>query len=116
MTGTPAPVRFELGKLGIALHADENEVWFPVSILSSWLTDIAQNRVVCNSNCLYICRSKSAYEMDNGYFNTEYFDKILTGFERGGSGKIQLCGYGIYFPVYVRLPRQDGAGSRDPEE
>ena len=80
--GTPAPVRFELGKLGIALHADENEVWFPVSILSSWLTDIAQNRVVCNSNCLYICRSKSAYEMDNGYFNTVYFDKILTGSER----------------------------------
>ena len=80
--GTPAPVRFELGKLGIALHADENEVWFPVSILSSWLTDIAQNRVVCNGDALYVLRSKSAYEVDNGYYNTEYFDKILTGAER----------------------------------
>ena len=80
--GDPAPVQFELGKLGIALHADENEVWFPVSILSSWLTDIAQNRLVCNGNCLYASRSKSAYEMDNSYFSTEYFDKILTGSER----------------------------------
>ena len=80
--GDPEPVQFELGKLGIELHADENEVWFPVSILSSWLTDIAQNRVVCNGDCLYVLRDKSAYELDNEYYSTEYFGKILTGTER----------------------------------
>ena len=79
---SPEQVQYELGKLGIALYADENDVWFPVSILSSWLTDIAQNRVVCNGDALYVLRSKSAYEVDNGYYNTEYFDKILTGAER----------------------------------
>ena len=58
-------------------------MWFPVSILSSWLTDIAQNRVVCNGDALYVLRSKSAYEVDNGYYNTEYFDRILTGAREG---------------------------------
>ena len=80
--GSPEPVQFELGKLGIALHADEDEVWFPVSILSSWLTDIAQNRVACNGDCLYVLCSDTAYELDDGYYSTEYFDKILTGAER----------------------------------
>ena len=80
--GSPEPVQFELGKLGIALHADEDEVWFPVSILSSWLTDIAQNRVACNGDCLYVLCSDTAYELDDGYYSTEYFDKILTGSER----------------------------------
>lgn len=80
--GSPEPVQFDLGKLGIALYADEDEVWFPISILSSWLTDIAQNRVACNGDCLYVLSSKTAYELDNGYYSTEYFDKILTGAER----------------------------------
>ena len=50
--------------------------------MTSWLSDIAQNRIVCNGNCLYICRSKTPYELDNSYYNTEYYDKILSGGER----------------------------------
>ena len=102
---SPEQVQYELGKLGIALYADENDVWFPVSILSSWLTDIAQNRVVCNGDALYVLRSKSAYEVDNGYYNTENIDRSRKG---GGPRSIQLCGARIHLPVYVRIPRKDG--------
>ena len=80
--GEPEKVEFNLGKLGIEIRGDANDVWFPVSILSSWLTDIAQNRVLYNGNNLYICCSKSPYEMDNNYYNTKYYDGILSGEDR----------------------------------
>ncbi|MBQ8054933.1 MAG: hypothetical protein IJ198_14200 [Lachnospiraceae bacterium] len=109
----PTPVVFELGKLGIALHADEDEVWFPVAILSSWLTDIAQNLVVCNGDRLYVCREKSAYEMDNGYFNTEYFDKILTGSERAEDlAAYSYAELGFIFRYMYGYP---GRSELDPE-
>lgn len=77
--GDPEPVEFDLGKLGIMIHADSEEVWLPVSILTSWLTDIAQNIVVFNGNYLYISRGIPVYEMDEGCYSTDYIDSILTG-------------------------------------
>ena len=78
----PEPVVFDFAELGIALHGDGNEVWFPVSILSTWLTDIAQNIAVYNGKHLYICRGNDPYFSDNTYFDTEYYDRILTNGQR----------------------------------
>ena len=39
----PARVEMDLGSCGIALYGEKDEVYFPVSVLVSWLTDIAQN-------------------------------------------------------------------------
>lgn len=75
----PAPVSFDLGALGIAIYGDGDDVWFPVSILSSWLTDIAQNRVSYNG--VYLCKLSgvSKYTLSKEYFDTEYMDAVLRG-------------------------------------
>ena len=80
--GDPEVVEFDLGKLGIRIYGDGNEVWLPVSILTTWLTDIAQNFVAFNGNYLYISRGRSIYEIDNNCYSTDYMDSILTGNER----------------------------------
>lgn len=80
--GDPAPVEFDLGSLGIAVYGDGDDVWLPVSVLTSWLSDIAQNRVVYNGRFLYMCRESNAYAQDNSCFDTEYYDSILTGGDR----------------------------------
>ena len=78
----PRPVEFDLGSLGIKVYGDGKDVWLPVSILSSWLTDIAQNRVVYNGKYLYICRDQNGYSMDQTFFDTDYYDGILKGEKR----------------------------------
>ena len=80
--GEPEPVTFDFGKLGIELYGDDSDVWFPVSILSTWFSDIAQNRVLYNGNYLYVCLNETPYELDQSYYSTEYYDRILTGGER----------------------------------
>ena len=75
----PEPVTFDLGELGIAIYGDGGEVWFPVSILSSWLTDIAQNRLTYNGKYLYKFSGESRYAESVEYFDTEYMDGILRG-------------------------------------
>lgn len=80
--GDPSPVVFDLGSLGIAIHGDSDEVWLPVSIVTTWLTDIAQNRVVYNGRYLYVCRGSDGYEQDKTFYDTRYIEQILTGQDR----------------------------------
>jgi hypothetical protein len=75
----PQPVTFDLGALGIPIYGDGEDVWFPVSILSSWLTDIAQNRVTYNGKYLYKHNGESHYAQDMSYYDTEYMDGVLLG-------------------------------------
>ena len=77
--GEPEPVTFDFGTLGIAIYGDEEDVWFPVSILSSWFTDIAQNRLTYNGKYLYKFSGESSYTRDLEYFDTEYMDGVLQG-------------------------------------
>ena len=77
--GEPEPVTFDFGALGIAIYDDEEDVWFPVSILSSWFTDIAQNRLTYNGKYLYKFSGESSYTRDLEYFDTEYMDGVLQG-------------------------------------
>ena len=77
--GEPEPVTFDFGALGIAIYGDEEDVWFPVSILSSWFTDIAQNRLTYNGKYLYKFSGESSYTRDLEYFDTEYMDGVLQG-------------------------------------
>ena len=77
--GEPEPVTFDLGGLGISIYGDGDDVWFPVSILSSWLTDIAQNRLAYNGKYLYKFSGESRYAENVEYFDTEYMDGILRG-------------------------------------
>ena len=80
--GEPQPVAFDLGGLGIKIYGDKEDVWFPVSILSSWLTDIAQNNVMYNGKYLYKSDGEDQYTQDEAYFDTEYMDRVLQGGER----------------------------------
>ena len=111
--GEPQAVSFNLGKLGIEIHGDKDDVWFPVSILSSWLSDIAQNRVMCNGNALYVCRSKSPYEIDNGYYSTEYMDSILNGGERAKD--LTTYSYGELGFIFQYMYGYPGRTQLDPE-
>ena len=111
--GEPAKTEFNLGKLGIEIRGDENEVWFPVSILSSWMTDIAQNRVVFNGNTLYVCCSKTPYEMDNGFYNTKYYDGILNGEDRAKD--LASYSYGDLGFIFQYMYGYPGRTQLDPE-
>lgn len=77
----PQPVEFDFAGCGIALHGDDekSEVWFPVSLLGTFLSDIAQNTVTFNGGQLYICRQKKGYSQNNQYFDTRYFNGITNG-------------------------------------
>ena len=77
--GDPEPVEFDFGGLGIEICGDGEEVWFPVSILTTWLTDIAQNRLTYNGKYLYKFSGESSYTRDLEYFDTEYMDGVLQG-------------------------------------
>ena len=111
--GDPEPVEFDFGGLGIEICGDGEEVWFPVSILTTWLTDIAQNRVVFNGNYLYICRARQAYEADNGYYNTPYMDSILTGTERAKD--LADYSYGDLGFIFRYMYGYPGRTQLDPE-
>ena len=67
-----------------ALYGDKDEVWFPLSVLATWLSDIAQNTVNYNGKYLYICHQASGYQQDSSYYNTEYYNAVTTGQERAG--------------------------------
>lgn len=54
--GEAKPVSFDLAKYGIAVYADENDVYLPVSTLSNIMTDIATNYLIYNGENLYTQR------------------------------------------------------------
>ena len=80
----PQLVELDFASCGIALHSDDSnaEVWYPVSILGSLLSDIAQNTVSYNGKRLYICRQRTGYEQDRRYFDTDYINGIVDGQDR----------------------------------
>ena len=78
----PKRVEMDLGSCGIALYGEKDEVYFPVSVLASWLTDIAQNIVCYNGKYLYVCAGDTGFEQDTSYYYTEYYEKITNGEKR----------------------------------
>ena len=80
----PQRVEMDLGGCGFALYGDGDDVCFPLSVLATWLTDIAQNTVSYNGKYLYICHQAPGYQQDSSYYNTEYYNAITTGQERAG--------------------------------
>ena len=80
----PQRVEMDLGECGFALYGDGDEVYFPLSVLATWLTDIAQNTVSYNGRYLYICHQEPGYQQDNSYYHTEYYNAITAGQERAG--------------------------------
>ena len=111
--GEPAETEFNLGKLGIEIRGDSSDVWFPVSILSSWMTDIAQNRIAFNGENLYVCCSKSPYELDNRYYSTKYMDSILSGEERAKD--LTVYSYGDLGFIFQYMYGYPGKTQLDPE-
>ena len=75
----PERVEMDLGGCGITLYGEKDEVYFPVSVLTTWLTDIAQNTVSYNGRYLYVCCPKTGSEQDRSYYHTEYYDGIVSG-------------------------------------
>ena len=77
----PQPVELDFAGCGIALHGDDEkgEVWFPVSILGTFLSDIAQNTVTFNGENLYVCRQVKGYNQDDRYYDTKYMNGVTDG-------------------------------------
>ena len=111
--GEPSVTKFNLGKLGLDIRGDGSEVWFPVSVLSSWMSDIAQNRIAFNGETLYVCCSKTPYELDNRYFSTEYMDSILNGEERAKD--LTDYSYGDLGFIFQYMYGYPGRTQLDPE-
>ena len=82
--GTPAPVTFDFAKYGIALYADEEDVYLPLELLSTMFTDIACNYVLWNGESVL----KPVMDVENislmplGWYESRYMRALLTGKSR----------------------------------
>ena len=78
----PRRVEMDLGSCGFELYGDKDDVYFPLSMLTTWLTDIAQNTLCYNGKYLYVCTGETGFDQDTSYYYTEYYEKITNGEKR----------------------------------
>lgn len=82
--GTPAPVTFDFAKYGIALYADEEDVYLPLELLSTMFTDVACHFVLWNGESVL----KPVMDIENislmplGWYESRYMRALLTGKSR----------------------------------
>ncbi len=80
--GEPEEVTLDFAKYGIPVHADEEDIYLPVSTLSNIMTDIATNHILYNGENLYVQRVSIDGEQIAGLYDSEAFRKKIGGEER----------------------------------
>ena len=77
----PAPVTFDFAKYGIAVYADEEDVYLPLELLSAMFTDIACNYVLWNGET--VLKPKMDTEtfgtVPVEWYESKYMIGLLTG-------------------------------------
>ena len=77
----PAPVTFDFAKYGIAVYADEEDVYLPLELLSAMFTDIACNDVLWNGET--VLKPKMDMEtlgtVPDEWYESKYRSGLLTG-------------------------------------
>ena len=79
--GSPRAVTFDFGKYGIALYADKEDVYLPLSLLSTLFTDTAFNYVVYSGEKIFKVAAdvNTITSMPAGYYESEQMRALLTG-------------------------------------
>ena len=80
--GEPAPITFDFAKYGMKLHADEKDVYLPISILSDMMTDIATNHLRYDGKALYLRRVELAANPNDPILMNETMLARLKGEKR----------------------------------
>ena len=80
--GEPAPVELDLGRYGIRIYADEEDIYLPVSVLSNLMTDIATNHLLYNGEKLFARRMDLEGSSPAGFWESEAFQKLFEGEDR----------------------------------
>ncbi len=77
--GEPEEVTLDFAKYGIPIHADEEDIYLPVSTLSNIMTDIATNHILYNGENLYVQRTSIDGKPIEGFFDSEAFRNKIDG-------------------------------------
>ncbi len=77
--GEPDEVTLDFAKYGIPVHADEEDIYLPVSTLSNIMTDIATNHILYNGEDLYVQRTGIDGEPVAGLYDSEAFRNKING-------------------------------------
>ena len=80
--GDPEPVLLDFAKYGIKLHADQDDIYLPVSTLSNMMTDIATNHLLYNGENLYAQRLDLEGRPVAGYWDSAVLQAEMQGQER----------------------------------
>lgn len=80
--GEAAPVTLDFAKYGVRIYADRDDVYLPVSMLSSMMTDIATYHLLYNGENLYAERLSLSGEGPEGLFSSERLQAEIQGQER----------------------------------
>ena len=77
----PAPVTFDFAKYGIAVYADEEDVYLPLELLSTMFTDVACNSVLWNGESVLkpILDMNTLGLLPLKWYESKYMSGLLTG-------------------------------------
>ena len=99
--GEPAPVVFDFARYGMKLHADGQDVYLPVTLLSNMMTDIATRTLRWDGESLFLGRVELEASPEDPVLNSAPLTALLAGGERPESairqGYAELCFNFDYF-------------------
>ena len=111
----PAAVVFRFADYGIAIHADADDVYLPLGLLSTMLTDLANNCLLFNGETAFrpVVNVENLSGVPDGYYESEQMKALLTGEAQREEDEIresygELCFILDYFFGYP------GAAPLDP--
>ena len=80
--GDPKPVELDFAKYGIAVYADQSDVYLPVSTMTNVMTDVATNHMLYNGKDLYVKRMDLEMNPIKGFFSSETLKAQIQGENR----------------------------------
>ena len=80
--GEPKPIELDFAKYGIALYADQDDIYLPVSTLTDMMTDIATNYLIYNGENLYALRLDLEGKSPEGFWESERLQAEMKGQKR----------------------------------
>ncbi|MBR4502425.1 MAG: hypothetical protein IKP22_11160 [Clostridia bacterium] len=110
----PKTVIFDFAKYGIPLYADENDVYLPLSLLSTMFTDLAVNYTVYNGETVFVpvLDMSNLTGLPEGFYEGKRMQALLRGKEQRAEDEInenygELCFILDYFFGHPGTSRLD---------
>ncbi len=88
--GDPAPVLLDFAKYGLKIHAGEDDVYFPVAIVSSMMNEVAAWNMAWNGEKIYYGRYGTGTPAD--YMESSAIQDLIAGGARPGDIAAEVRG------------------------